>query len=209
MGKHSQWQTTIYMFNTCIHTNQLNQLVCFGVCTWHHVSLSHLYYHIISLPPKVVLECSQQVSLSFHRFLYYSESGGSPTVSRVSLTDFSSSQVLFSTDLNSPSGVAIDFVRGRLYWADEDRGRIEHSGLNGQGRTTFASHSSYEPFQLAIVGDKLVWTTQDSTSYHVADLLDSSSIVTLSLIEPFEADVHLFGLTVKNENLRPEPGMGL
>ena len=132
-------------------------------------------------------------------------------MSRASLINASIREVLFSKNLTLPFGLAIDYLRRKLYWADEGIGRIEYSPLSisRQGRTILVLKLNFKPFQIAVVGDQLVWTTEGSTKCSIADLFDSQNLLFLQVIEPFTSDVQLFGLAVMSENLRPEPGEGL
>ena len=78
-----------------------------------------------------------------HRVLYWSQWTSSPTIRRTYLTEQSGSSpslsgtaTIVSTKLSEPLGLTIDFVHGRLYWADPGRGSVESVDLNGGNRVT-------------------------------------------------------------------------
>lgn len=67
-------------------------------------------------------------------YMYWSDWGETQKIERASM-DGSNRKVLVSKNLTWPNGLAIDFEKNRLYWADGGTKKIEYSDLNGKGRT--------------------------------------------------------------------------
>lgn len=60
--------------------------------------------------------------------------------------------------LDRPEGVAVDPIRGKLYWTEEGAGRIQKSDLDGSGAGDIVT-GLVQPFSLALdlVNDKIYW----------------------------------------------------
>ena len=54
-------------------------------------------------------------------------------------------EVLVSSDVKHPDGVAVDWVGRNLYWTDTGTDRIEVSKLNGMFRKVLISENLDEP----------------------------------------------------------------
>ena len=50
-----------------------------------------------------------------------------------------------SSDVDSPNGIAVDWVGRSLYWTDKGKDRIEMSRLNGSSRRVLISDGLHEP----------------------------------------------------------------
>lgn len=59
--------------------------------------------------------------------------GAQPVVESASL-EGKDRVVIASTNLASPSGLAIDFTEDRLFWCDQSRRLVETSALDGSDR---------------------------------------------------------------------------
>lgn len=57
---------------------------------------------------------------------------------------------LFSKGLNSPEGVAVDWIGRNLYWTDSGSDRIEVSRLDGMRRKTLFSSGLINPRGIAV-----------------------------------------------------------
>lgn len=75
-------------------------------------------------------------------YMYWSDWGKKPKIERA-LLDGSQRQVLISANLTWPNGLAIDFEKRRLYWADGGTKSIEHSDLNGKNRMVLVGQSRF------------------------------------------------------------------
>lgn len=65
--------------------------------------------------------------------MYWTDWGASPKIERAGM-DASGRQVIISSNLTWPNGLAIDYESQRLYWADAGMKTIEYSGLDGSKR---------------------------------------------------------------------------
>ena len=67
------------------------------------------------------------------RYMYWTDWGASPKMERAGM-DASGRQVIISSNLTWPNGLAIDYGSQRLYWADAGMKTIEFAGLDGSKR---------------------------------------------------------------------------
>lgn len=65
--------------------------------------------------------------------MYWTDWGASPKIERAGM-DASGRQVIISSNLTWPNGLAIDYGSQRLYWADAGMKTIEFAGLDGSSR---------------------------------------------------------------------------
>ena len=54
-------------------------------------------------------------------------------------------EVLVSTEVNHPDGIAVDWIGRNLYWTDTGTDRIEVARLNGTSRKVLISEGLDEP----------------------------------------------------------------
>ena len=54
-------------------------------------------------------------------------------------------EVLVSTEVNHPDGIAVDWIGRNLYWTDTGTDRIEVARLNGTARKVLISEGLDEP----------------------------------------------------------------
>ncbi|RXN22124.1 pro-epidermal growth factor-like protein [Labeo rohita] len=69
-------------------------------------------------------------------------------------------EMLFSTGLDSPEGLAVDWVHRKLYWTDRGFSTISRSDLNGLGREIFIDKDIQKPRGIALhpQAQKVYWT---------------------------------------------------
>ena len=67
------------------------------------------------------------------RKLFWTDIGAQPVVESASL-EGRERTIIASTNLVSPSGLAIDFTEDRLFWCDQHRGLVETAALDGSDR---------------------------------------------------------------------------
>lgn len=77
--------------------------------------------------------CVHDALFPLLRKLFWTQVGVQPSVARASL-EGDERIVIASTDLLSPSGLAIDFAEERLFWCDQRRGVVESAALDGSAR---------------------------------------------------------------------------
>lgn len=92
-------------------------------------------------------------------------------------------------------------------WADQGRGVIEMMAFDGSDQTVFVNTTdSAKPFQLAINGDKLYWTTENSQLFSSMSLLGPRETVLLDIFGVGN-NPKLNGIATVDSNKRPENGM--
>ena len=113
---------------------------------------------------------------------------------------------IITSDITSPSGLAIDKVEQRLYWCDMTLDRIESSDLSGKNRRILFDHDHYNPnspiesvtgeiqvpFGLTLHQDKVFWTDWRRRAVYSADKRIGSKIdyITRGLEKPMQ--VHAY-----------------
>ena len=140
-----------------------------------------------------------------HRYLYWTEVGLSPRISRAPLNGTSSDEVevLVDTAMVQPLGLTLDLLRGTLYWADPGKQTIEYLGLGGSGRGTLLSGSWVRPFQMSLHRDYLLWTVLGGeVGYRVTDVRNASLSGTLSVVNNLGEGFPLYGMAVVSQNKR-------
>ncbi|XP_063804473.1 nidogen-2 [Pseudophryne corroboree] len=91
--------------------------------------------------------------------LYWTDVAGR-TISRAGLEPGAEPEVIISTDLISPEGLAIDFLRRTMFWTDSGTDKIESSRLDGSDRKTLFDTNLVNPRAITIdaVRGNLYWT---------------------------------------------------
>lgn len=129
-------------------------------------------------------------------------------VARSSLSDISSTvNTLISLPSTSyPTGITIDYLNNKLIWADQSNRIIQFSTFNGNNQITFLTTSEESrPFQLAITGSTLYWTTEGSSKFSKTTLYDSTGITSLDIFG-LGNNPRLYGVTTFDDNKRPDSG---
>lgn len=80
----------------------------------------------------------------FKSFLWFADWGHTARIER-SLLDGSDRKVIVNADLGFPTGLAIDFMAKKLFWADALRDCVEFSDFDGSKRTKIIMHAEH-PF---------------------------------------------------------------
>ena len=71
-----------------------------------------------------------------------------------------SNPVVVVGGLLDPYGIAIDFRAQRLYWADEDRQKIQSSSINGSDvQTVLELTIGSDPFGIVVLEDRIYFST--------------------------------------------------
>ena len=63
---------------------------------------------------------------------------------------FPGEEVIVSTEVDHPDGIAVDWVARNLYWTDTGTDRIEVARLNGTSRRVLISERLDEPRSIAL-----------------------------------------------------------
>lgn len=95
------------------------------------------------------------------RYIYWTNSDiTNPTIERATL-DGRKHEVLISDDLFMPSGIAVDHIAQRIFWADKREGiyyRIESAKLDGSQRQVLFEGTHQKPFGIAVDQESVYWT---------------------------------------------------
>lgn len=104
-------------------------------------------------------------SLPVPRYMYWTDWGASPKIERAGM-DASGRQVIISSNLTWPNGLAIDYGSQRLYWADAGMKTIEFAGLDGSKRKVRVAvrHAPQPRPPAALPGQQLGGLRGDGTS---------------------------------------------
>ncbi|XP_018413880.1 PREDICTED: nidogen-2 [Nanorana parkeri] len=91
--------------------------------------------------------------------VYWTDVSGR-TISRAGLEPGAEPEVIISTDLISPEGLAIDYLRKTIFWTDSGTDKIESSRLDGTGRKTLFDTNLVNPRAITVdsVRGNLYWT---------------------------------------------------
>ncbi|XP_025075482.1 LOW QUALITY PROTEIN: vitellogenin receptor [Pogonomyrmex barbatus] len=79
--------------------------------------------------------------------------------SKIYRTDLTGADVkiIAFQNISFVSGMAIDFVKSKLYWSDSFRKTIESSNFDGSQRSTFLRTTIYHPLDISIYEQSLYW----------------------------------------------------
>ncbi|XP_028815649.1 pro-epidermal growth factor isoform X3 [Denticeps clupeoides] len=89
--------------------------------------------------------------------LFWTDMGGSPVVASADLAG-GHRRVLARDGLLAPSGLALDYSPGRVYWCDQRRGTLESTNLDGTDRRKLTENQVGHPFDLTVFED-LLWVS--------------------------------------------------
>ncbi|EDO39881.1 predicted protein, partial [Nematostella vectensis] len=113
--------------------------------------------------------------------LYWTEWGQDARITRARLSDGSGKEVLVSTGLVWPNGLAMDYVDKKIYWADASTDMVEKCDLDGENRLTLIDHTKvYHPYSLTLFRDRLYWTDWQQHTIEHCDKLSGGGRVSLS-----------------------------
>lgn len=71
-------------------------------------------------------------------------------IRRVNLLNFTESRVVISTELQTPNGIAVDWIAENLYWSDTDRKLIEVARLDGTCRKKLITDDLGDPRSIIV-----------------------------------------------------------
>uniref|UniRef100_A0A3Q2GKG7 Low density lipoprotein receptor-related protein 4 n=1 Tax=Cyprinodon variegatus TaxID=28743 RepID=A0A3Q2GKG7_CYPVA len=135
------------------------------------------------------------IALDFHHsqeLVFWSD----VTLDRIMKANLNGSNVeeVISTGLESPGGLAIDWIHDKLYWTDSGTSRIEVANLDGTHRKVLLWQNMEKPRAIALhpIEGKIYWTDWGNTPRIEYANMDGSNRRVI-------ADTHLFwpnGLTI-------------
>ncbi|XP_074529760.1 pro-epidermal growth factor [Halichoeres trimaculatus] len=100
-----------------------------------------------------------------------------------------SRDILVSNGLDSPEGLAIDWVHRRMYWTDKGQSTVDCSSLAGLNKETLVSKGLEEPRGIAVhpLAKKLFWTDMGAHAVVESASLDGTDrvvIASTNLVSP-------------------------
>ena len=99
----------------------------------------------------------------FRGYLYWTEWGSQPRISRISMDGKSETRsVLIDKNIEWPNALAIDYRKGTLWWADAKLGKIERCNLYGTNRRIVTEQNVGSPFSIAVSPQYVYWTNWDN-----------------------------------------------
>jgi sugar lactone lactonase YvrE len=122
-----------------------------------------------------------------------------PKIMRANL-DGSEVEILVSTDLMSPVGIALDLAKGKLYFSDRYANNIKRANLDGTDVEIVVKDTEY-PVDLAIdfKTRSIYWTAREAGGVYRADVdgnaIDGSTLT--PIITGIQAPI---GVTIDREN---------
>ncbi|VDO92379.1 unnamed protein product [Soboliphyme baturini] len=134
-----------------------------------------------------------------HELLYWTDSG----TDTISLVEFNGEHrhTLFDKDLDEPRAIAVDPLRGVMFWSDWGRyPKIERAGMDGTHRQPIIDRDIYWPngITLDLAEQRIFWVDAKSKKICSADYLGNNKAVILSNNAKL---FHPFGLAVFEENI--------
>ncbi|KAK3082885.1 hypothetical protein FSP39_007983 [Pinctada imbricata] len=147
-----------------------NGIICKTVGSYKpFLILANRYYlrnisfsgHNLGSQTIIVRNLKNAVAVDFdvkEEFIYWSEiTSNSSTINRMNITESQRSnytnvnvQVLHSSTLKNPDGLAVDWVGRNLYWCDKTTDTIEVSRLDGKYRRVIIKEGLHEPRALEV-----------------------------------------------------------
>ena len=102
----------------------------------------------------ISLKCSNMISL---RYMYWTDWGRHPKIERAEL-DGSHRVILVNSSVAWPNGLAIDYLKQKIYWADARNDKIEVMNFDGSARRIILDKKLPHVFGFTVLGDHLYWT---------------------------------------------------
>ena len=111
--------------------------------------------------------------------MFWSDWGDTAHMIEKSGMDGTDRQVLLSTNLKYPNGLAIDQTKNRLYFVDGGEKTLEYVNFDGSGRKTLITSGLEHPFGIDVFENLVYWTDWDNLSLDVADKMNGRGRRTL------------------------------
>ena len=116
------------------------------------------------------------VVLDFHHaknLLFYADVN-SDAIKRVNMKNFNDIKTIVSTSLNTPNGIAVDWIADNLYWSDSALKMIEVSRLDGQFRKTLLRDNLDDVRSMILYKNLLFFADWGTSARIERSLLDGS-----------------------------------
>lgn len=107
----------------------------------------------------VLYALAQNVTLVFFSYLFWTEWGTLPRLSRCSLDGkHETRRTLIDQEIVWPNALTIDYSSNTLWWADAKLKKIESCDLNGSNRRFVVGVNAGHPFSIAVNSKYVFWT---------------------------------------------------
>ncbi|XP_051894210.1 low-density lipoprotein receptor-like [Pristis pectinata] len=122
-----------------------------------------------------------------YRLLYWADVGEPAKIEEAGM-DGVGRRILVSIGIEKPTGLALDFIKNRLYWVDAGLHELFYSDLNGHYRRSVFDSKKYltNPFALAVFENRVYWSDEESKTLYSADKFTGANVTVLAqnLTEP-------------------------
>ncbi|XP_047364111.1 protein cueball isoform X1 [Vespa velutina] len=113
-----------------------------------------ILHNLTEIPRGIVLDtCNSHI--------YWSNSNRKNSTIERSNMDGTNRTIIIRGDLYVPTGLAIDYEEGKLYWTDDEEGihvKIERSNLDGTEREKILKNRNQQPVYIAVDKDFIYWS---------------------------------------------------
>lgn len=116
------------------------------------------------------------VAVDFHyesNLLFYADVNAD-AIKRVNMKNFNDVKTIVSSDLNTPNGIAVDWMANNIYWSDAEHRMIEVSRLDGTSRKTLINQTVPDVRSLIIFKHFLFYSDWSDASRIERCVLDAS-----------------------------------
>lgn len=138
-------------------------------------------------------------------YLYYTDWGRFGTSGKIFRITMAGSlkRVIIDRDLSQPSGLAIDYDEGMLYWTDAVREKIERSDLLGDKREVLITATIY-PFAITVFRNYIYWTDLQLRGVYRAEKHTGANMIEMvKRLEDSPRDIHIFSSTQQSCTKNP------
>ncbi|PIK61880.1 putative low-density lipoprotein receptor-related protein 4-like [Apostichopus japonicus] len=103
------------------------------------------------------------------RFVFWSTSGKAERIYRADF-DGATRELIVREELELVVSLDVDIIDKRIYWLDQERGKIESVNYQGSYRTVLVSGIRTEATGLSLLADSIYWLGTNPPSVHRADI---------------------------------------
>ncbi|XP_062904698.1 low-density lipoprotein receptor-related protein 1-like isoform X1 [Mobula hypostoma] len=112
-------------------------------------------------------------------YLYWTNHGENPHIGRAGM-DGTNQSIVINAKIMKPSGLCLDYVNNRLYWADDQQGYIEFADLDGSNRHRVHNQDISHVLAVTLFEDYIYWTdwkTKSVSRAHKTTGLNKISLI--------------------------------
>jgi hypothetical protein len=134
--------------------------------------------------------------------MFWIDTGDRPAIMSASMNG-ENPKVLVDTQLDSPSGLTIDYYMNRIFWCDSKTGVVESIKQDGSDRVKISHRGLRNPFKIDSFENHIYWMSKDLGSINKVDKFGRGAIIELvnglDLIEDIKV-FHSFKVPTNIEN---------